>query len=244
MRSNRPIRNFLGAVFVLSTMMVAPAAGAEAEEPSPPRPGSALFPYHEHMPSYWLMNRARRLYSIGRHYSAIHFYERASRYADKFGQYNVGVMHLKGEGTAFDPVRAWAWLALSAERGYPTLQQAADQLWALLDGEQQRRARAILESELMPEYGDAVAIPRAQLQMDRERRRSTGSRLGQPALLGMLRVIDAQGFGLSRPGSEYYDPAKWDMRQLVEYETWQMNNLARGRVDMGDTEVIEDEHDR
>jgi TPR repeat protein len=232
----------LFAVLVVSG--VVGAALAQASEPPPARPGSALFNYNEHMPSYWLMNRANRLYSIGRHYNAIHFYERASRYADKFGQYNVAVMHLKAEGTDFDPVRAWAWLELSAERGYPMMRQAADDLFGLLDGAQQRQAQAIYERELLPEYGDAVAIPRAQLRMDRDRRQSTGSRLGSPAMLGMLRVIDYQGDGLSRNGAEYYDPAKWDMQRLVEYETWQMENLSRGQVEMGDVEIVEDESDR
>jgi len=227
------------AVLLLAALHV---TAQELNPPKPDRPGSAMFDYQEHMPSNWLMSRAARLYSMGRHYSAIHFYERAARYADKFGQYNLGVMHLKGEGTEFDPVTAWAWLELSGERGYQSLVEAADELFALLDAEQQRRAREIYEQDLLPEYGDDVAIPRAQLQMDRKRRQSTGSRLGAPAMLGMLQVIE--GNGLSRNGAEYYDPEKWDMRRLVEYETWQMENLARGRVDIGETEVIEDENDR
>jgi hypothetical protein len=239
------IEGFIGRI-LLSLSLVFGAVGvasAQESEPRPARPGSALFNYNEHMPSYWLMNRGNRLYSIGRHYSAIHFYERAARYADKFGQYNVAVMHLKAEGTDFDPVRAWAWLELSAERGYPMMRKAADDLFDLLDAAQQRQARAIHEQELLPEYGDDVAIPRAQLQMDRERRQSTGSRLGSPAMLGMLRIIDYQGDGLSRNGAEYYDPAKWDMQRLVDYETWQMENLARGQVDIGDFEVVEYESD-
>jgi len=237
---------FLSRV-LFSTVLIcglASAAGAQVPDHSPARPGSALFDYNEHMPSYWLMNRGNRLYSIGRHYSAIHFYERAARYADKFGQYNVAVMHLKAEGTDFDPVRAWAWLELSAERDYPMMRKAADDLFDLLDEAQQRQARAIHGQELLPEYGDSVAIPRAQLRMDRDRRQSTGSRLGSPAMLGMLRVIDYQGDGLSRNGAEYYDPAKWDMQRLVEYETWQMENLARGQVEMGELEIVEDESDR
>ena len=107
-------------------------------------------------------------------------------------------MHLRGEGTDFDPVQAWAWLELSAERGYPSMVEAANELFDLLDEEQRRQARRLLDQELMPEYGDAVAVPRAQVEMDRRRRQSTGSRVGGRAMLGMLRVIDVQGDGLSR----------------------------------------------
>jgi len=227
-----------------SFLVLALWLGSSPAQADSPRPGSAMFAFDEHLPSAWRMQRGARLYAIGRHYSAIHFYERAAWYADKFGQYNVGVMHLRGEGTDFDPVQAWAWLELSAERGYPSMVEAANELFDLLDEEQRRQARRLLDQELMPEYGDAVAVPRAQVEMDRRRRQSTGSRVGGRAMLGMLRVIDVQGDGLSRRGDEYYDPEKWNMQRIIEYETWQMQNIGRGRVEIGDTEVVEDEHDQ
>ncbi len=222
----------------------APLAAEPPPRAEPPRPGSAQFPFDEHLPSSNPMRRGGRLYDMGRHYSAIHFYERAAWYGDKFGQHNLGVMHLRGEGTEFDPVKAWAWLELSAERGYPTLVETADALFDLLDEEQRQQARRHLEQELLPEYGDAVAVPRAQRVMDRGRRQATGTRAGGRAMMGRLRVIDVQGDGLGRPGDEFYDPDKWNMQRIIEYETWQMESLGRGRVEIGDTEIIEDEHDR
>lgn len=222
---------------ILLGLMLALSSSEAAAEPEPL--GDPLYRYDEHTPSAGTMQRARRAYRANRHRAALEYYKVAAFWADKLGQYNVGVMYLQGEGVEFDPVRGWAWLELSAERNYPDMVDAADKLYELLDEAQRRDARRILEEELLPEYGDDVAIQRAAKEMRRNLRRGTGSRLGSRASLSAVTIID--GNGMTRRGDEYYDPAKWDFENIVRYETRLMFQLARGRVEAGELVIVEDD---
>jgi len=212
------------------------AGGSPPVAAQPDYPGSRAYPYHEHTPSAYPMERARRAYRAGWHFSAYHHYLSAARWADKFAQFNVGVMYLRGEGVDFDPVRGWAWIKLSAERGYPDMVRMADELYAMLDGPQREQARSIYERELLPEYGDEVRIPFTAERMERNRRRATGSRLGSR---NFLRIVDSSG--RTRDGDEFYDPAKWDFRNIVAYETHTMLNLPLGTVVIGEFETVADD---
>ncbi|MEE4329953.1 MAG: hypothetical protein V2J10_03745 [Wenzhouxiangella sp.] len=218
------------AVAVLLALTSAPATA------QPEYPGSRAYPYHEHTPSAHRMERARRAYRAGWYFSAYHHYLSAARWADKFAQFNVGVMYLRGEGVDFDAGRGWAWIKLSAERGYPDMVRMADDLHAMLDETQRQQARSIYERELLPEYGDAVRIPVTAERMERNRRRATGSRLGSR---NFLRIVDS--FGRTRDGDEYYDPAKWDFHNIVAYETHTMLNLPVGSVVIGGFETVDDD---
>lgn len=230
-RSSRPAA-LLG--FLLGLALASSQAAADAEPL-----GHPLYRYDEHTPSAGTMQRARRAYRAERYRAAFGYYKIAAFWADKLGQYNIGVMYLQGQGVEFDPVRGWAWLQLSAERKYPDMVAAADQLHDLLDDAQRSAARRILEEELLPEYGDEVAIERTAKEMRRNLRRGTGSRLGSRATLSAVTIID--GNGMTRRGDEYYDPAKWDFENIVRYETRLMFQLARGRAELGEMVIIEDE---
>jgi TPR repeat protein len=61
-----------------------------------------------------------RRYAQKQYQDALHYFELGAFYADKPSQIGIGLMYLKGEGVAADPVTAFAWLDLAAERGYPT----------------------------------------------------------------------------------------------------------------------------
>lgn len=222
---------------VLLGFMLPWSSGQAAADTEPL--GNPLYRYDEHTPSAGTMQSARRAYRAERYRAAIEYYKVAAYWADKLAQYNVGVMYLQGRGVEFDPVRGWAWLALSAERKYPDMVAAADQLHDLLDDAQRKAARRILEEELLPEYGDDVAIERTAKEMRRDLRRGTGSRLGSRASLSAVTIID--GNGMTRRGDEYYDPAKWDFENIVRYETQMMFQLARGRVTSGELVIVEDD---
>ncbi|MEM1081429.1 MAG: hypothetical protein AAGH65_07590, partial [Pseudomonadota bacterium] len=131
-----------------------------------------------------------RAFEAGMYPAALTHYKSAARWADKFAQYNVGIMYLRGYGTEFDPVRAWAWFELSAERGYPEMVETADLLWDKFNGAQQRRARDIFENELLPDYSDDARKSLTARRMERERRQATGSRVGS---IGNLTIIDQSG---------------------------------------------------
>ncbi|MEM1082246.1 MAG: hypothetical protein AAGH65_11755, partial [Pseudomonadota bacterium] len=106
--------------------------------------------------------------------------------------------------------RAWAWFELFAERNYPMMRETADLLWERFNGSEQRRARDILESELLPRYGDGARKEATALRMERERRRPTGSRVGS---VGRLTIYDRTG--RIRNDEEFYDREKWDFKHIV-----------------------------
>ena len=234
MRFNPPASRPLDLLAITIVLLLACSSALAMAEPE--YPGSRAYPYHEHTPSAHPMERARRAYRAKWYFSAYHHYLSAARWADKFAQFNVGVMYLRGEGVDFDPVRGWAWIKLSAERNYPDMVRMAKDLYAMLDEEQREQARGIYEKELLPEYGDEVRIPATIDKMERERRRATGSRLGSRVF---LTIVDS--YGRTRDGEEYYDPAKWDFRNIVAYETHTMLNLPLGSVVLGDFETIDDD---
>lgn len=195
-------------------------------------------PNVEHIPSAPKMERGQEAYEAGRYDVAIQYYRQAARWADKFGQFNVGLMYLKGQGVERDIPRGWAWLELSAERDYPQFVEPADDIRDLMNGEQQREGRRILEEELLPRYGDEVAVERTARHMERERRDATGSNLGSKAALGRLRIYDRQG---SHSGEEYYADAKWDFERIIEAEQRFLFNLHSGSVRLRDFESLDDE---
>lgn len=225
-------------IALATVLAITPALAAATDRPTLERPGNSFYAYDEHTPSSRLMSDAQRAYRARMYSSALSTYKAAARWSDKFAQYNIGMMHLRGEGTEYDPLRGWAWLELSAERGYPQFQEAADALWRLFDDAERDRARAILENDLLPVYGDEVTLERTAREMRFRQRDATGSRTGSLGMLQMLRVIDASGF--TRDGTEFYDPEKWDFQNIVRYETDLMIAIHGGTVELQELELDDD----
>ncbi|NKI33715.1 sel1 repeat family protein [Wenzhouxiangella sp. XN79A] len=212
------------------------SAASIADEPLE-RPGEPIYAYDEHTPGQRFMILAGRAYKAGMFESALGHFKAAARWADKFAQYNVGIMHLRGEGTEYDPLQGWAWLELSAERGYPQFQDAADALWAMFNEPERNRARAVLEQDLLPVYGDAQTRERTAREMRFRMRDATGTRTGSRAFMSMLTIIDRTGF--PRDADEFYDPDKWNFDTIVDYETRLMRRVAEGEVDVRELELDE-----
>ena len=216
------------ARFVATALAVAVCTTTLAQNDSP-------FSYAEHTPGARLVAEGKRAFEAGMYASALSKYEAAARWADKFAQFNIGVMHLQGKGTDFDPARALAWFQLAAERDYPMMVTMVEDLEDMVDDATKREAERIRVEELEPEFGDEVAIERTHRRMQRDRRLATGSRLG---FAGFLRVIDTNGF--SRDGAEFYAEEKWDFRQIVAIETQRMMDLGDGRVELRELELDEE----
>jgi uncharacterized protein len=195
--------------------------------------------YAEHTPGFQLTVEGSRSYKAGHYQSALSRFTAAARWADKLAQFNIGVMHYHGQGVGRDLARASAWLQLAAERGYPEMVDMAALVREELNEAQLARAQRILEQELLPVFGDEVAIERTARRMERERRRATGSRTG---MVGNLVVIDRSG--RNRGGDEFFRAEAWDFRQIVALETRIFRALADGNVTLGDLEIIEDDNDR
>jgi TPR repeat protein len=214
-------------------LMIASGCATQTETGS-----SVGIPNDEHIPSATQMERAQEAYEAGRYEVALEYYRLAARWADKFGQFNVGLMILKGQGTEKDIPRGWAWLELAAERDYPQMVEPAEDVWELMNPEQRREGRQILEEELLPRYGDEVAVQRTARHMERERRDATGSNTGSKAALGRLRIYQGNQ---SYSGEEYYADAKWDFEQIIQTEQRFLINLHRGSVSLRDFETLDDD---
>jgi TPR repeat protein len=99
---------------------------------------------------------------------ALDYYKRSARYADKFSQAMVARLYQEGIGTRADPVMAYIWMDLAAERMYHDFLVLREHYWARLDALQQ--AQAIERGQqVYADYGDRVAKPRM------ERRSGTGA---------------------------------------------------------------------
>ena len=105
-----------------------------------------------------------RHYAHHEYRDALKYFEIGALYADKMSQLCLGLMHMNGEGTPKDPVTAYAWLDLAAERDYPDFVATRDSLKKTLTPEQLAKAQ-VLRAELGAKYGDAVAKPRLAVQL-------------------------------------------------------------------------------
>ena len=118
-----------------------------------------------------------RYYAHHDYKGALKYFEIGARYADKLSQLSIGLMHMNGEGTAKDPVTAYAWLDLAAEREYPDFVATRDSLKKTLTPEQLEKGQA-LRAKLGETYGDSVAKHRLALQLVQGKMQITGSHTG------------------------------------------------------------------
>ncbi len=219
---------------------------------------SAAQPLSDHasqVPSTQHLGHAHRAYSSGNYGAALRRFEKAAFWADKLAQYNIGVMHYHGQGVEQDAARAWAWLALSAERDYELMVTLANQVWRELEPVERQRALAILNEEIAPAYGDEVAIPRTARHMDQQFRMATGSRLGFTSTQLSVQLIKGSAqynpytnqlsySSESHVGPDFYEPRLWDFDQVLKGESWLFNEGARGSVLLRDLELDDDGPDR
>jgi hypothetical protein len=108
---------------------------------------------------------------------AIKHFEFGALYADKLSQLCLGLMYLNGDGVAKDPAKAFAWLELAAERGYPQFVATRDEVAKTLNLLQLERAKKIHE-HLAIRYADAVAKHRMAVQLRQGMMNITGSHTG------------------------------------------------------------------
>ena len=121
--------------------------------------------------------RGLKSYKNGQYSDALRSFELAAHYADKHSQHYLTLMYWNGVGVERDPVQAYIWSDLAAERGSKGLLVVREQIWAKLSPEQRAEAQARGEAAY-ERYGDEVAQPRAENVMRRFARNMTGSRVG------------------------------------------------------------------
>ena len=133
-------------------------------------------PTSGHPDLYGEFNGMQRL-AAGHYQAAMKYFLLGARFADKLSQLSIGLMYLNGQGVKKDPVTAFAWIAIAAERKYPSFLATRDSVWAKLDASQRAQAKALID-KLYPVYGDLTAKPRMAKHLRRSRTQLTGSYLG------------------------------------------------------------------
>lgn len=169
-------------------------------------------------PDMYGMTMGAQEYAKHQYGAALRHFELGALYADKFSQLCLGLMHMNGEGTPKDPVTAFAWFDLAAERNYPDFVATRDALKKTLTAEQVKQALA-LRAELSKRYADAVAKPRMAAELRMGMMNFTGSRTGfdsgvtqissvpcGPALVIGAHVIPQVGCGAM---GEYLSKNNW-----------------------------------
>lgn len=163
--------------------------------------------------------------------AATRYFLDASTWGVKDAQFNLGVMYYHGQGVEQDLITAYAWFAISAERGDDVKKsQIRDETFELLDEQQRERAfdRAV---GLLEHYGDQRTLARVD-RWYRKQHRSTGSRVGYS---GMNSTVWARG-----PGGNF---SPYNNVQYDEHKFAGSHALPEGRIEYGELELIEDEYD-
>ena len=174
-------------------------------------------------------------YKAKRFEDAMRFFRRASFFADKPSQGMVAEMYWNGEGVPRDPVQAYIWMDLAAERGYVGFLGLRERYWqALTEAE---RARAVEEGQaVFARFGDAAAKPRYEHQLRIGRREMTGSRTGFNR--GVSIEVPGPAGSQSIPGTKFYDPRYWDAKKYWAWQDGVWKKPKIGRVTIGDIETV------
>lgn len=174
----------------------------------------------------------------GRPAAAVEQFQRAAAYGDKTSQHLLTLMYWHGDRIEADPVKAYIWADLAAERGTdPRLLAIREKIWLSLSPEQQRQARQ-LGPGYYERYGDERAMPRTEAAMRRLARSRTGSRVGATSSdLDIL--IGGSASGPQKPNSlNQVASGSGGMSAAVLYDGdrlspdryWQAENQALGRL--------------
>jgi hypothetical protein len=174
-------------------------------------------------------------YGQGRYPEAMRFFRRAGFFADKPSQGMIAEMYWNGQGAPRDPVQAYIWMDLAAERGYRGFLILREQYWKTLSASE--RARAVDEGQaLYARFGDAAAKPRYEHQLRIGRSQMTGSRTGFNR--GVQIEIPGPAGGQMIEGSKFYDERYWDAKK---YWAWQDKLWMKpriGKVTIGEIEDV------
>jgi hypothetical protein len=179
MRSREKYARYcVGMLTALSLTMQAHSEDDALKEPGIQRALSAMYNASTvgHPDLYGEFSGMRH-YSRHEYKQALKYFEVGALYADKLSQLCLGLMYLNGEGVSKDPVTAYAWMDIAAERDYPDFVATRDTLKAELTPEQLAQAMA-MRGKLAEKYGDNVAKHRLVVQLRQGQMRLTGSLTG------------------------------------------------------------------
>jgi len=229
---------FLCAALVTLATISAPAAVAQQGDTSDPTKDPLMITagFLSGHPDLRYRLLGLEVFKLGRHDDALRFFKRAGFYADKPSQGMVAEMYWTGQGTPRDPVAAYIWMDLAAERGYEGFVLLRERYWRELDETQ--RAQAIEVGQgVYARYGDAAAQPRIDAVIRRYRNRVTGSRTGAT---GNLQIIIPGPNGMTQiDGSKFYDKQFWDPELYRGWHDRIWRKMRVGKVSVGELESLQ-----
>lgn len=121
-----------------------------------------------YLPGDYYFCRANKALQAGNPARARAMYEESAAWGDKRAMFNLGLLHLRGDGIRRDEPLGLAWLALAAERKDDQLhRQVLAGAWKAATPETRSAADA-LWNDMKRKYADHVALARAKQRYDRE----------------------------------------------------------------------------
>jgi uncharacterized protein len=170
-------------------------------------------------------------------------FTKAAFYADKLSQGMLAEMDAQGDGASPDPVRAYIWMDLAAERGFVGFVAKRERLWTALS-ETERGLVALLGAPIYEQYGDAAALPRLGIKF---RRGTSGSVLARNGSTGRARVVLPNGGrlafrasgapiavgGIQMELADYFDRDLWRLDRYVAWNDRQLDLARRAMVEVG-----------
>jgi hypothetical protein len=192
-------------------------------------------------------------YDNGRQDEALKYFLRAAAYGDKLSQHFLALMYWNGDGVDRDPVQAYVWADLAAERGNsPDLIRVREHIWHELTPTQQAQSVEMGQG-YYERYGDQVAQRRTNTEIRRFARTQTGSRVG--LLTSRLEVNAGRpdlwagggrsSYGpLQATGTEFYADSRTRPTEYWQAEDLSlgalMKRIGAGEVKVGDVDVVKD----
>lgn len=168
----------------------------------------------------------------------------AARYADKYSQHRLSLMYWYGVGVPADPVEAYVWSDLAAERGYPQFLAIRERMWRELTAAQQAAAaqRGVV---LYGEFGDPIAKKRFEYELAKGRRQITGSHTGFDGGVGLAKTARLRGIGgVSNINDDLlvatiHSPSRIDPKRYWKQQdrVWKVGVVEVGEIENADPAV-------
>ncbi len=243
----------IAAALVLGAPGAARASATVPTLETAPRPAQS-FPMNRQSPEYKDLRHmveghpneiarmdALEAYGQGRFEYALSRFETAAKFGDKYSMHRLSLMYWYGDGASVDPVQAYIWADLAAERDYPALLVVRDDIWAHLDEKQ--RADAVKRGQAYySRFGDEVAKPRMEAALKKNRSSMTGSRAGfdtgaQVTFVGDDAFNIGTALSSGHGGGEYWADYRWEPKLYWKIED---GFFGKGTVKIGELKKIDE----
>lgn len=188
-------------------------------------------------------------FTNGRYAVALSAFQRAAEYGDKPAQAMIAEMYWTGTGVKADRPIGYAWMDLAAERLYANFLILREKYWEQLTPAEREEALR-RGAGLLAKYGDDVAKPRLNDVLTRQRRSMTGGRTGGAVPQAVISFVGPEAVipfskltgvpASAMQGEQFYAKKYWHPEQYWELQDQVWGAPPKGRVEIGQLEVIED----